>query len=344
MNNLEFYEKISLKLLEILRGERTQLEMSLLMEYQTNQYYKFEAGLKKFKLDDLIKICEINNLNLIDFLNNKLELKVEELSFESIQSEFFKVWTSSEMVYIKKVLSINDSRLKRILKGESELSVPEFLQIIDQVADRLSSFLSCFSSLDYYSEYELPIEKRYDLIDLYLRYPEALVIESATRVKEINEAPDNLKKKVLLNYTQIDKEKFEEIYKYLIDHGFLKISDGKFQFNGRKVEVQYGERTNEYVGKIWRYLKDISKYRIESHGKYYGTSTRIAPVSDEAKQKINSILKDSYRKISEIIDLDEESEKSDILYLRREAFYHHELEDIKNGNLRQSDELNPKKY
>lgn len=344
MNNPDFYEKISLKLLELLRANRTQLEMSQLMGYQTNQYYKFEAGLKKFRLEDLIKICEINNLDLKEFLNNKLELKLEDLSVHSVQKELFRVWSSHKMLFIKKVLSLNESRLKRVLRGESEFSIPEFLMIVDKVADRLSAFLSCFSSLDCYTEYELPFEKRYDLIDLYFKYPEALVIESATKMKQINDFPDHLKKDALLNYTQIKKEKFEIIYDYLIDHGFLKINDGKYQFNGRKVEVQYGERTNEYVGKVWEYLKNISKYRIDSHGKYYGTSTRIAPVSKQAQEKINSILKESYRQIAEVIDLDEEREKSDILYLRREAFYHHELEDIKSGKISREDKLNPDKY
>lgn len=328
------FDQLCRETLYLLRGDRTQMELSQELGYKGNIIYKFESGHKHLKLGHFIKVCEICRVDLRSRFRTKLDLDFNEMSATNIQKAFFKTWALSSEDHIQELLSTSRTRLWKLRTGKAELTLHEFFKLIDYFTDRLYIFLNNIVDTKEYSKSALPDHKRFNSYELYIHYPEVLYLTSLCFLKEVNETPNILKKEKLFSLSKLSRQRFEQIYEHITKSGHLMLKGDCYETNSYKLDIrsQNSSVTFKIKKKVWELLDYFSKSWIKEDTIFKKRTLRVAPVSQVAKEQIIQIYKQAYLDVSKVVDADKDScEKEDLIYYRQELFFHSDLsqEDLK---------------
>ena len=324
------YELLSYKVIQALRGDRTQNEMSKLLGFSYNQYAKYESGQKIFRVSEFFNALEVLELDfsrfLKDFLGVEYKRGVREENFSKVLTKnIIEHLLPLSETKIMSLLEVSKSRAWRLKNGSSELTFHEFLKLIDLEADSLFSFLSLFFSAEEIHGIGVPESKSYDLFDLYQKYPQSFYILCMCYLDSVVELPLSDQREKLKSLTKLDDDLFEELFDFLLDNDFLISNGSHYEANSFKYEIGDGDRSKKVKNQIWfivlqKYIEKFSKNPIPddlNKGNF-----KVAPMSEGGIKKVNDILTKTYQEITKVIDEDLKEPKKELLYFGQFFFKH----------------------
>ncbi len=319
------YESLTLKFIKVLRGDITQLDASKKLGYNYNQYTKYEAGIKVFRLSDFIKTSRVLNYKVNSACEDILGIQLKNISDDDVTKEIFNNRFMLNEFKIMDMLHVSKSRAWRLKNGQSELTLEEFFKFLDQELDALYKFLSYFFTEATIDQLGIPKTKKYDMLDLYENYPHAVYILCMCYLDEVQSLPFDKKKHHIKKISKLDSKEFDQIFDFLIKNEFLIEKDDQYETNYFKLQMGDEERSRRALVVLWQVLLKEFHQRLEAgfvDEEYSRRSFKIAPASDGAIKKINTILKKTYQDVSQVIDEDLDSPKTELIYFGQMLFRH----------------------
>lgn len=299
------YEILSIEILILLRGDRSQREFSHLLGYSFNQVGKWESGVTKFKWSDFVDMALILKLPI-------------ETSFRQL------FWSSEGSITPKNTLKIleaglnlqealdfkNKYMIKKWIAGTSSPSLSQVLETIDTrpavLIGWLSYFIDC-SQLNSLKKAYLAFELRLKMIsddpncvfvnaalklDLYKKFPkhneEFLAENAACSIKELRKTISTLKKLDIITF----------------DGSFY--SPSPFDFSFSRLPIAKIRNVTKYATDLAakKYpVKPIVIDRKKTPNKSI-SSYRVAAMSEEASIKVNDLVSKFHNDVADIVDKD----------------------------------------
>lgn len=316
------YELIALKIIHLLRSEFTQEEVSKKLGYSFNQYAKFESGVKAFKLSDLFSTLAVLRKASMDSLVKELGVRVNPVSRNSITKDFLTKHNLISEKVLMEILGISKTRAWRLKKGRSELKFSELLKIIDLHFKYLFKFLGSFLSCKEMVQLKLSENNSCDALDLYKKYPESTYILCICRFSSVQALSLEGQRSKIREITRLEKEYFNLIFDYLLERGFLIIENGNYKCVDQRLDLPNTERSLEAAEVLWKMMFEKLNAEYTYLDSSWKKSFSIAPVSESAMKKIKHRLTENYREVIEIIDKDNESKKTELMFFSQFVFSH----------------------
>ncbi len=316
------YELIALRIIHLLRSEFTQEEISKKLGYSFNQYAKFESGVKAFKVSDFLLTLEILRKQSIDSLSRELGVKINSISRQCFTKDFLAKHNLISETALMKTLGISKTRAWRLKKGRSELKFSELLQIIDLHFKYLFKFLKSFLSCKEMIQLKISENNSCDALDLYKKYPESTYILCICRFSSVKSLSLEEQKNKIWELTRLEKEYFNLIFDYLLERGFLTIENGNYKCVDQRLDLPNTERSLEAAEVLWKMMFEKLNAEYTYLDSSWKKSFSIAPVSESAMKKIKHRLTENYREVIEIIDKDNESKKTELMFFSQFVFSH----------------------
>lgn len=316
------HELIVYKILNKIRNGRDHKTMSKLMGFSYNQYFKFEAGYKIFRLEDFCNLCQVNNsLDLKVALEESLSIKLLNLQQEHIIAKISEVWGSPPESIIKECLNFSSSKWWRIQKGKSPMALFDLLKYIDVTTGKLNHFLETFLTtkeitnlMNTSCDYEMAMEKLKE-------FPQITLITACLYTRDYQEAPIKEKENVLQSISKIPSPLFENLIEIIIKYKICVEYGGKLEVHNFKPEFR--GVSDERSKSFYLYCQELINQKLE-HGldkRLDRMTYKIAPISEEAKLLIQQELRESYLRISQIIEDEPVSTKSDLMIFSQGMFF-----------------------
>jgi hypothetical protein len=316
------HELIVYKILNKIRNGRDHNTMSKLMGFSYNQYFKFEAGYKILRLEDFCNLCQtMTPFNLKYALEKSLSISLDSLDQVQIFSSIGEVWGSPPESVIKEYLNFSTSKWWRIQNGKSPIALFDLLKYIDVTTGKLNHFLENFLNtreitnlMNTSCDYEMAMEKLKE-------FPQITLITACLYTRDYQEAPVAEKESTLKSLCKIPSPLFENLIEIIIKYKICVEYDGKLEVHNFKPEFR--GISDDRSKSFYRYSQDLINQKLEhSLDKKLDRMTyKIAPISEEAKHLIQQELRESYQRISQIIEDEPVSKKSDLMVFSQGMFF-----------------------
>lgn len=301
------YSRIKRELIEVLRGDFTQLEFSQMLGYHYNQAHKWEADLKKLKYVEFLHICKVVNID-IQIIFSKYFLFRPPYSFVKLY-EAVKGRDSKEIVSSK--LGVSLPRLERWLKGDSSPEVEIVFKLIDTYSEVLVDLLDDITHpnrVKYWAELS---SKRISLKSLFSQFPvTAGIMASLSTEDYLRSSLSN--EEYFSKMFDCDVEHIRIIFNSLLKNQIISEDSavrGKFKrirdrvdLNGLSfddmlnIDIFWSERT---LNKMKNEIRKDQKVASHSYSAF-----RIAAMSEQAASEIKELLAQTQDKVLQIIESD----------------------------------------
>lgn len=310
------YERIVATFIKIMRGNRTQNELSRILGYNYNIVNRWEKGTKKILWNDIVVLCQSNGIALdkvlfelcgfrgLRRLNGPhiVQLLVENDSSKKIAREHF-----------------SNQKIRRLMAGESQLSFEDFLRIVEIVFSRSRRFFDLvlerenFIKLfgDNYLEYN----------DLVGKNPALAMVRMVVDLKGYKTLPEH-SSEYLANRTGLSVLEINSMLAVLENIGMIRWENKRFVTNADFVDTRLGDK--EGSRKILNYWRaetlrhsnsstksDLSK--LMSAYLFYGTN-------DEIDKAIFSLCNKFYIDFKNIITQHENDEFTSLKFMNIDLF------------------------
>lgn len=303
-----------------LRGDLDCLKMSHFLGYKFNQYFKFEAGYKRFMLSDFLEVCRMTKkVNTKKLFKEVLDMDIDSPAYKTVIEQFCNVWGKPSTFVLEKKIGISKSKWWRVVSGKSDLTLIEFLKIIDVMTCKLDQFLEM--TIDQ-KRFNLRQDEVSPILSFLKQYPESSLILTGIHLSEYLEANPSERLEVLSKITSINKNHLDELIPKMIAEGICFYNDdGIIKDSTYKIEFR---KESSGVGKmLYSYISDKTKNayleskNIEDDKKAIFCTYKVAPVSKKSKEKIKAEITNAYKKICEIIESEDSLAAEDIVVLNQ---------------------------
>ncbi|MFK8136944.1 MAG: hypothetical protein AB8E15_01170 [Bdellovibrionales bacterium] len=309
---------VSLSLLENIRRDKSQKEISSSLGYSFNQYYKWESGSKKCRWSEFVAICGEQSLSLKDSLELTFCIDLDSLDSGHVITEIMEMFFQNRDSELSSHLNISELTLERYKKGTTEYDLETFLKIVDFIADRLVVFIDLLDE----SHRDASLQNRRELsgrIDsFWTERPELSLICMGVGLQQVIESGKSNYQRVLSSILLIPEEKLERDIELLLDIGLLEETDSVPKTTVFRTTIKKNQRLlADSVGRMClkRNIDNIfGKTESEEASSKKGMF-RMAAVSDQAFAQIKGEIHSCYHKISQIIEQDNLDPKTRMLYL-----------------------------
>lgn len=304
-----------------MRGKLTQEEASRRIGFKTNQFYKYEAGLKKIKLCDFINLCQSQKLDIHDIFFRILAIDKNFKTDLEIQKKIFEIWLpiSDDAV----LLGSSISRIWRLRNLKSKLDLVDLLRIIHIYVGKLKEFLESFGSLEPYKNFISNVWMMDPQI-VISKYPEAVFLSSMIYLYPVLNAKTKEEKiNILQKKSGMTKHRFDEVFSFLIQNNVILEEDGGFISNKYKMELKRSGNDASLHDLMWNIVLEEAYHRsINKNQKLSRESFKVVPVTTEAKKRIRKEMGECYKNIRDIIDKDDPAGRDEIIYFGQFLFGH----------------------
>lgn len=291
------YEKLAISLLKSIRGQRSQRRASDLAGYSYSQFSKWESGVKKIKWLEFTKICarlknplENTLLNTFGFRGDPSDLKA-----------FFH-WSvlGKSNSQVAKILNRPESLVRRLNRGEQEMTLADFLEIIDKIHGSLTALIAFFPKTT------LPTDFKYLLRDLEeieftYAHPESSAILYCLKL-------DTYKKHVpgfIAKMTGITLESEQQYLKNFERLGLIKF-DGKRYVSQRVGHLDFRLNDTQFNALV-RYWLQRGANQLQPGKTVRPRSVRsycVFPISDSGFKDIEALCISFHNQLVAIINQD----------------------------------------
>ena len=313
------YDKFVTEILVSLRGEKDRMAISKMLGYTYNQYFKYEAGYKKLSLKEFLDICKISKkVNIEKIFKESLMVPIDSLSADEVISKYIEVWGDLSSDQLKDNLGISASKWWRIKNGKTSIYLIDFLKLINNTSGALEKFLSNFIHNSILNTYFSKTINPADVMPLIGKNPHCAVIMNAIFHIDYLSANHSKRLEVLKNitkfsYTELDKaisDLFEKNICYMDEDGFIK--PRYYKAEARNSDLLHSRKLQIYVLK--ELLKETECEDLVASSTRLRTALKIALVSADTKAKIIEEMRQSYRKICDMIEHENNTPYQELIF------------------------------
>lgn len=301
-------------LLKLLRKDNSQREMSKLLGVKADDYHKWEVGYKKIKLSEFKQLLELrgfsfqemalNILGIIDIKENPTEMvKQLEKQFPCDLNQFLDQSGFSE------------SKWWRLKNKSSSISLIDFFKIIHY---RTFLLYKVFEYLDF-KHFELDFtprnhEQKIEIFNSYmLQYDFFPQLTASIYLLEVlNQDGLENKANAIAIKLKRPKDLIYNILKNLLDKNILFWTKTN-QLDFTTFENNYKSKQNNIGSTLYTRISNSTLQRINPKDENCRYFFRVAPVSKEAVDKIQSLQASMSKEIYNIILNDPPENRTEII-------------------------------
>lgn len=312
------YDRINQALLESLSHKQDKAVLSEKMGYSYNQFFKLEAGYKKFKLSDFVKLCQIRgDIDLVNIFNKSFDIQISDFDQQEILENICDAWGAPSHYLIENELEISTSKWWRLKNGKSSINLDDFFRLIDALSGRLVEFLKFFLSAEKISELFQHQNTAHQILMFLQKYPQSSLITTGLYTEVYLHSEPAQRLNALCELTGLNKDEFDFLVTSMLSKGILYEEDGilkgtiyKTELKSQEIEV--GKSVLDYM------LTNIQKENLlvnteKGIEKKLCCTYKIASVSQETKLAAIEEMKKCYRKVSELIESDNNSHRDQLI-------------------------------
>lgn len=306
MYKLKTYSEIVIFILKQLRGDLSQLEMSMKLNKKYNIYQKYEAQDKRIKLSDFVLVCETLNIDIRHIFNHSFEINTINTSTSKWVNSLLSTYPHIDDKDVASHLKISKTSWWRIIKGTREIYLDEFLLLSNYQTQRLNIFLNKLN-INIPEKFRSKLYNQADKLHLkYIYTPELSLIGAAIYLKKVKNAKTiKTKIKNISNACYLPEYLVRNVISELIDENILYINkDNNFEFNYFE-NTFYSKREKAVFNSLKKFsieqLKEQSQIGLKSTDRFH---IRTACVSKKANKEIDDIITECALKVSKVINKD----------------------------------------
>jgi DNA-binding XRE family transcriptional regulator len=304
MDELFYYNNVKYKIIKHLRGERSQLELSLEMGYQFNQVHKWEVGTKSMNLFDFMDYCDVFSISIEKVFEKVFQLDLTNVPEEDIFSKLHLHLGPKSKSELTTLLEVNKSTMYRWFKGNGTPDLALIFYWIDKTTqffpDIVSAIIGKKAAMEIISNKEPLIERRVK----YSKYPYLAAVEFFLQLKKYREHPIH-SNSFIAKELGLTEQEVEISINELLRCDCVCLEEGKYFINFTRTDI--GSIDVEGSAKMGRYWTQKSLDRFStSNGVPVNTGEksniwayRVLPVprqlDSEIKQKISLCIQDIIR-------------------------------------------------
>jgi transcriptional regulator with XRE-family HTH domain len=309
-------------LLQELRGEISQLELSHALGYEYNQYFKWESGNTAITLLNFIDLCNYLKVDLKIIFDDFLYYRLDAYNQSDLLSNIYTRWCHHSDEKFLKLTKFSKSKWWRLKTGKVKLTLSDFIVFLDTVIERKNVFLKLISKNFKAKKYLHAKSLNDDVLLMTIKeYPEFAVIYSSLFLKDYILAKTTAaRKKILIRTTNINEKRLDIILNHLQQNEILdseyKSLQEPFRVKLSKINLEVNDIFAAYCLKV--HLNGITPIRKKDN---IAASPILAAVSEETRIKIYDILTKCQSEIAQAISNDNKSGKTEILNVYLGAIY-----------------------
>lgn len=307
----EKHQRLVRMLLEGVRGERRQNDLSRRLGYRSNQWHKWESGQTAFMWKDLVKVTRTLELPLQEAVDRVIGHR--GIAAEDGKAFFVEIWkkyVGNRPNETRPGVRISRAKLSRITRGRQDLELALVFGLLDEMSTTLPFFVDalCPSIPEKSIRKELSRFRRQvsDEADV----PWACALEAALESR----AYQSLRRHddgTLAEQLGIPKAMVARGLAALRESEAIRLDRGKYVLNSKRVDMDPDIRSSARLARFWT---EICLERFnETDGvpaSRRGWSYRIFPVSSEARRQLYEAQLEFARKILRIAQEDRDRPKS----------------------------------
>jgi transcriptional regulator with XRE-family HTH domain len=303
-----YYHSIKYKLLQQLRGELSQNQLSEKLGYKFNQYHKWEIGSKSLSLFDFIDICDVLGLDFFKAIEKVFIINLKDQNEAQIFEKLYLLLGPEDKDQLAELLDINKSTLYRWLKGKGSPDLSIILFWIDKRTQYLKSFMS--ELIGKYDADRILKEdsKRVDQYKIYKDYPYLPALEYYFYTTQYDKAR-HIGISAIANDLNLSVEQVEIGIQTLLNNNAITIDDDKkYTINHKRKDLGTMHiSTSAAVGKYWT-QKSLDRFNTPDHipiktGEASNMwAWRIIPVPKSLEMPIKERFSLCFKDITEMIE------------------------------------------
>ena len=181
-------KQVIYSLLKMIRGDRTQKELSLSLNKSEKTFHLWEVGHKNIKVSDFDQLCRISGIDFKKILKNSLNL-LEVGTFKSDTVNMIKTsWNLPEEMFLEKS-GMSKSKWWRLLNEDKDLALIDLLTVIRFHTEASDVFFEKLGLSEHMKS------KRNLLLSFYKEYEILPFFAAAIFLQEVKDAPFKVKKR-----------------------------------------------------------------------------------------------------------------------------------------------------
>lgn len=254
---MDFKDKAQ-ELIRFLRSKQSTHQMSVDLKFTYNIVSRWESGIKNILWADIVAICKLREIDLQKVLEDLCGIKTNEgLAGKDIVDFFIR--TFSPTTYLRKHISAQ--KLRRLQLGKTQLTLNDFLVILEVCTARSERFFSLLLGSDPLRSLENVRLKDYTKIAETV--PIAPAIRSYLQLEEYRHSPKHSDIQISLALG-LKAAQVKEVINALVKSEAIHFKGQHYINNLAFVDLRAGSRkeTSRAVHRYWR--DQISKSLAES--------------------------------------------------------------------------------
>lgn len=307
-------QKIIHNVLKKFRGDRTQMEMSVLMGYNYNYYNKIEKCTKKISWSEFCKLASLQGYDLHSFFARYLsfmQMKFEHESSSVILNQFLVINNLSlESLSKKREFQVHDVTLKRWLRAK-DLSLEVMLGVFSLEPEFKENFLGLFNLEQqwngdiYYQFLTSEILKKYQY-EYIAFHPWALSIIAYFKVhtqEKYNKSTIEKMSESLQILSSVLTPAIREMLNLkllTVREGYVVPEDKYIDFTQAPLTLIL-RQTQYWTSKLNARLIESANNTPKRKGIVHFSDLRVDAISDESFEKIQKIQLETSAKIVDVL-------------------------------------------
>lgn len=307
-------QKIIHNVLKKLRGNRTQMEMSVLMGYNYNYYNKIEKCTKKISWSEFCKLAVSQGYDLQSFFARYLsfmQMQIEHESSSVILNQFLVINNLNlESLSKRREFQVHNITLKRWLRAK-DLSLEVMLGIFSLKPEFKENFLGLFNFEKqwngdiYYQFLTSEVLKKYQY-EYIAFHPWALSIIAYFKVHTEEKYNKNMLQKMSEDL-QILPSVLSPSVREMLNLKLLTIRDGYIVSEYKYIDFTQAplalilKQTQYWTTKLNSRLIESANNAPKRKGLMHFSDLRVDAISDESFAKIQKIQLETSAKIVDVL-------------------------------------------
>jgi transcriptional regulator with XRE-family HTH domain len=290
------------ELLKIVRGSKSQNQLSQALGFSDNRYNRWENLKKPLYWSDFVRLCQLQKLDLKSILNEVFNYE-GELTTSEIVNFFSSSWSGKELNHV--ISSVHEKTINRWITGESEPKLVALFELIEVTQHILYEFL--YEMMLHCDERSHLIEQKYNehinLKKVFYGRPESIYIIICTELDHYKKNHHSDHFHFFSETLNFDYELVKEVCEAMMNLGILIKDDEHFVFNPlSKATASRKSIDDKLTRKSLETRLDLTKQYLYFRKKEKDLFFDKTFVSNEKlDHQINEVVKKCMRDISKLI-------------------------------------------
>ncbi len=286
------YQNIAVKILPIIRGTRSQLQLSNQLGYKQNQLHRWETSQRNMNWVSFVELCTLCDIDLKPVLSCYFSYNG---SLTDSQAFCKKLLANHPLIMFEKQTGINRNLLSKWLKGESVPTLDNVLRIMDKFHFLLIDFLSSILDISQVNELQEIKECHQMQREVFYNYPVSHGLISLIELKKVTtpEKVAELGSKLF----EVEKSDCEKALSGLIKVGIIHSENEELILKSDKI-ITSGDKIGDInLRKFWlnialKKMDDIGDFSTVNRYAY-----AVFSINENDDAKLREILLDCFNKI-----------------------------------------------